>query len=98
MFDECPVQDSDAAACDCSHCELFLAGDSELSHQKDIQIGVQDLRDLECDWHTAARKREHDYIGVYDDPLEPIGQNLTCLHAVTEHGIHQHRSALLGVV
>ena len=37
-----------------------MAGDAELSHQEDVQIGVQRLRYFERNRNAAARQRKHD--------------------------------------
>jgi hypothetical protein len=72
--DNLVIHDSQATACDRSHCELFVSGDAELSHDQHIEIDAQPFGYCETNRNAATRKGEHDDIRAMLVRKEPHGE------------------------
>lgn len=61
---------------------------SQLSNEKDVEIGVKNLGDLESDGHAASRQREYDGVGIRDYRPKLLAKKPAGFDAIPEKGGH----------
>src|SRR5207237_1458844 len=88
------VDHAHAAACHRAHRKLFVSGHTDLAHQKDIQIAMQRLGDLEPDRHSAPWERQYQCVWFREREPQTLRQFFPGFRTVAIERSDPHASTL----
>jgi hypothetical protein len=82
------IKNANIAAGNGAHGQFFMSGNTQLTHQKDIQSHIKPLSYLEGDRHAATGQAEDGHIGPVGEARQFFGQRPPRLCAIFKTKAH----------